>query len=317
MNAHLSVYLSDRESDESIRAFVGLVEGPQVQTPGLKRSAPPPSIAPVERQRLYRQVADEIKRYILEHGLKRGDALPTEVEFAQQLGVSRPTVREALKGLQMVGVLTSRKGSGHAVGSLDLLELTRQLSFYVQAEGMDFRELAETRLFLEVNVLPLVAQRATEEDFGRLERAVNTLRQGLEERDQTACIAADIAFHRALFEASRNRLLANFADVIEAFFTHIRHALFTSDLDARKVQQERAILVSRALRDHRAICDAVRRKDVSRAREVMYDHLSVTCPPEVMVGGVRAFIGPNGETTSDRKTFKRSTRPLRKKMHRV
>ena len=122
------------------------------------------SLIPVERQRLYRQVAEEIKRYILEQGLKKGDALPTEADFAGQLGVSRPTVREALKGLQMVGILTSRKGSGHAVGSLDLLELARQFSFHVQTDGMDFGELAETRLFLEVNILPLDPDRATEED---------------------------------------------------------------------------------------------------------------------------------------------------------
>ncbi|MSS70545.1 MAG: FadR family transcriptional regulator [Candidatus Latescibacteria bacterium] len=269
------------------------------------------SLVPIERQRLYRQVAEEIKQYILDQGLKKGDALPTEVEFAERLGVSRPTVREALKGLQMVGILTSRKGSGHAVGSLDLLELARQLSFHVQTEGMDFRELAETRLFLEVNILPLVAARATEEDFSRLQQALDLLYRGLEQRDQAVCIAADVAFHRALFEASQNQLLTNLADVIAEFFGHIRRALFTPEQDPPSAQPERAIHANRAFRDHQAICDALRKKDVRRAREVMYDHLSVTCPPEVMAGGLRTFVGLGpGEDGLKRSLSKPSDRKL-------
>jgi len=245
-------------------------------------------LAPVERQRLYRQVADEIKRYILEHGLKGGDALPTEVEFAQQLGVSRPTVREALKGLQMVGVLTSRKGSGHAVGALNLLELARQFSFHAQLEGMDFRELAETRLFLEVNILPLVAQRATEGDFGRLQQAVDLLKQGSEQQDRATYVAGDIAFHQALFEASQNRLLTSFAGVVKEFFVDVRRALFASEETSKE----------RANRDHQAICDALRRKDVRRAQELMYAHLSVYLSDRAKEEGVRMFIGPAEEARS-------------------
>ena len=221
------------------------------------------TLAPIERQRLYRQVAEEIKRYILDHSLKKGDALPTEVEFAQQLGVSRPTVREALKGLQMVGILTSRKGSGHAVGVLNLLELARQFSFHVQTEGMDFRELAETRLFLEVNILPLVAERATEEDFRRLQQAVDLLKRGAEQQDRATYVAGDITFHQALFEASQNRLLTGFAGMIKEFFVDVRRALYASEDTSKE----------RANRDHQAICDALRRKDVRRAQELMYTHL--------------------------------------------
>ena len=253
-------------------------------------------LAPIKRQRLYRQVAEEIKRYILEHGLKTGDALPTEVEFAQQLGVSRPTVREALKGLQMVGVLTSRKGSGHAVGALNLLELARQFSFHAKTEGMDFRELAETRLFLEVNILPLVAQRATEEDFGRLQQAVDLLKRGSEEGDRMTYVAGDITFHQALFEASQNRLLTSFAGVIKEFFGDVRRALFASEETSKE----------RANRDHQAICDALRRKDVRRAQELMYAHLSVYLSDRAKEGGVRMFIGPMEDIRSNVQTFKRS-----------
>lgn len=246
------------------------------------------TLAPIERQRLYRQVAEEIKRYILDHGLKTGDALPTEVEFAQQLGVSRPTVREALKGLQMVGVLTSRKGSGHAVGALNLLELARQFSFHVQTEGMDFRELAETRLFLEVNILPLVAERATEEDFRRLQRALDLLQKGAEEKDRMTYVAGDIAFHQALFEASQNRLLTGFAGVIKEFFADVRRALFASERTS----------TGQTVLDHQAICDALRRKDVRRAQELMYASLSVYLSDGGGPEGIGTFIGPAEEARS-------------------
>ena len=298
MYAHLSVYLGMREG---VQTRIDSVERtfPEVQSSETETwNAQDLRYPAVPAERLYRQVAEEIKRYILDQELKKGDVLPTEVDLARQLGVSRPTVREALKGLQMVGILTSRKGCGHVVGELDLIGLARQFSYQIQAEGAEFRDLAETRVFLEVNILPLVVERATEADFFRLQQAVDLLRKGLAERDQMACIAADSGFHQALFETSRNHLLTSFADVIEVFFTHIRRALFTSDLDTRTVQQERAIHASRALRDHQAICDAIRRKEVGRARKVMYDHLSVTCPPEVVAGGLRTFTGPDGEADS-------------------
>jgi GntR family transcriptional repressor for pyruvate dehydrogenase complex len=257
------------------------------------------TLAPIERQRLYRQVAEEIKRYILDHSLKKGDALPTEVEFAQQLGVSRPTVREALKGLQMVGVLTSRKGSGHAVGALNLLELARQFSFHVRTEGMDFQELAETRLFLEMNILPLVAERATEEDFRRLQQAVNLLKQGADRQDRAMYVAGDIDFHQALFEASQNRLLTGFAGVIKEFFVDVRCVLFASEETSTE----------RVNRDHQAICDALRRKDVCRAQALMYTHLSVYLSDGGSPGGIQTFIGPNGQTGTPTQDLKRSTRP--------
>lgn len=260
-------------------------------------------LVPLERQRLYRQVAEEIKRYILEHGLKKGDALPTEAEFARQLGVSRPTVREALKGLQLIGVLTSRKGSGHAVGALDLIELARQFSFHIQAKGADFKELAETRLFLEINVLPLTAERATEQDFSRLQQAIDLLRKGIEQKDHAACIAADIAFHRALFEASQNRVLASFADVMKEFFADIRRALFTED--ALKVDE-------RTVWEHQTICDALRRKEVRQAQETMYAHLSVYRSDKGMTDGIRTFVGHTEETRSNVRIFKRSNVQTRK-----
>ena len=246
------------------------------------------TLEPLERQRLYRQVAEEIKQYILDQGLKKGDALPTEAEFAQQMGVSRPTVREALKGLQMIGVLTARKGSGHAVGALDIIELARQFSFHIRSEGADFQELAETRLFLEVNILPVVIERAGEEDFNRLEEAVQRLRQGFEEKDQAACVSADVAFHQTLFEASKNRVLTNFAGIMKEFFADVRRGMFASDMSSPEGRLK-------VIREHQAICDAVRRKDAQKAQALMYAHLSF-----IDEGGQarRAFLAAAGDGPS-------------------
>ena len=72
-------------------------------------------LEPIIRQRLHQQVAREIEGYIAHHRLRKGDPLPTETEFASRLKVNRSTVRVAVKGLEMLGILTFSEGSGYAV----------------------------------------------------------------------------------------------------------------------------------------------------------------------------------------------------------
>lgn len=221
-------------------------------------------LEPIKRQFLYQQVADQIERFIVDHRLERGDGLPTEVEFARQLRVNRSTVRVAVKGLEMLGILTYSDAKGYSVGSLGLIQLARQFSSYLE-EQSDFRDLVETRLFLEVNILPLVAERATESDFKHLQHAVDLLREDIAHKDLGTWIVNDIAFHEALFDASQNRMLKGFAGMVKAFFVDLRRAPFAP---FEVTPQERTI------REHQGICDALRRKDVRSAQETMTVHLA-------------------------------------------
>ena len=225
------------------------------------------SLEPLKKERLHQQVAEEIKRYILDHELKKGDDLPTETHFAQQLKVNRATVREAIRGLEMIGVLTSRKGggNGYAVGSLNLSEFARHFTFHLQAEEIDFRDLGETRLLLEVSILPLVAERATEEDFHCLQQAIDLYRKGVAQQDWPTCIMADTRFHETLFKATRNQVLISLSGFLREFFTDVRHTLMNPARGPRE----------QVVQEHQAISDALRRKDVRQAQEIMYATLSV------------------------------------------
>ena len=236
------------------------------------------SLEPLKKERLHQRVAEEIKRYILDHDLKKGDELPTETDFAQQLEVNRATVREAIRGLEMIGVLTSRKGggSGYAVGSLNIAEFARHFTFHLQAEEIDFRDLAETRLLLEVNILPLVVKRATEEDFQCLQHAIDIYREGITQQDWASCIGADTSFHETLLKATRNQVLIGLTGFLKEFFTDVRHTLLKSGGGPR----------AQVVQEHQAICDALRRKDVRQAQELMHATLAVYLSDEETQGEI-------------------------------
>lgn len=224
-----------------------------------------------------------MERYIVHHRLKRGDPLPTETEFAKQLKVNRSTVRVAIKGLEMLGMLTFTEGSGYTVGSPGLIDLAREFSSYLHEDEADFKELVETRLFFEINILPLVSERATEEDFKRLQRNIDDHRQAGEQKDLGTLSINDIAFHQGLFEASRNQMLKSFAHLVKGFFVDIRRAPFA---------RVKPPGVERTLREHQAICDALRRRDARQAQEVMYAHLSVYLPDPA--DGIDTFVNLSG-----------------------
>jgi len=169
-------------------------------------------------------VADHLTSYITSERLKPGDRLPTETALAEQLGVSRLSLREATKALEFLGIVSSKPGVGLTVGQVDLDRVTTYLGFHPALQQAPAVQLIETRILIETGVLPYVMRRMQEDPtvYESLARIVEELRR---ERDLARWVELDIAFHRRLVESSGLSPLLAFNDLLAAFFLRFRESV--------------------------------------------------------------------------------------------
>jgi GntR family transcriptional repressor for pyruvate dehydrogenase complex len=187
-------------------------------------STPPPTRPPVAR--LADAVASALENRILEGSLKPGDRLPSERELAVELGVSRPSLREAIQKLAAKGLLTTRHGGGTVV--TDRLEAHFAEPWQQMLEGhpMLQRDLLEFRQMLESQAAALAAERATDVDLANLDAAHATLEAQYEADRLQACIDADVSFHQAVAEASHNVMIGQLtASLMRVIHGHVSRNL--------------------------------------------------------------------------------------------
>jgi GntR family transcriptional repressor for pyruvate dehydrogenase complex len=221
----------------------------------------------VTREHLSEQVATKIQDLITSGQLQIGDRLPSGQQMAQQMGVSRTVIREAIKTLEEKGLVRTVTGSGTYVSRVDPNTLSDSISLLIQQHGSSFEHFYEFRRILEVEIAALAAARATPEDVLSLERAVECTKE-IAAQIQTDpdrsedFVQADLEFHNLLARATHNPLLLVVQEVApEQLLDFIR-------LTARA---EGA--VEKTLDDHERILGAVKTRDTKRCRQLMKEHI--------------------------------------------
>jgi GntR family transcriptional regulator, transcriptional repressor for pyruvate dehydrogenase complex len=215
----------------------------------------------VQTSRLYEQIVQQIEESIRKGALKVGDRLPAERELAQQFGVSRTAVREAVKALTEKGLVEAHAGRGTFVtnGSSHSLQETLDRVIKVgQPEGT--ATLAEARAILEPEIAALAAERATEEDLAAMREAISVMDEARQDAD--AFIEADLDFHLALAEAAANPLILSLIDSIVGLLREQRLRIFYVEGGPERGQYH-----------HKRILEAVEHRDPQGAREAMRAHL--------------------------------------------
>ena len=222
----------------------------------------------VTTESLSSQVSRRLVLSIVRGEFPAGSPLPSEKVLSQQFDVSRPVLREAVKEVEMLGLIQRRQGRLTRVAPSDeWSHLSPQLlAARTEIESVEdlLLELLELRRMVELEAAALAAKRATEDDL-------RTMRQELELMDSAVSDTVrfaqhDIAFHNAILAATGNRLL-------RPLFEQLRPLIeFGRKVSAEA--REGAPLESQ--REHRAIIDAIEARDVDRARVAMNDHLSWT-----------------------------------------
>lgn len=197
-------------------------------------------------------VLADIRGAIESHALAVGDKLPSETQLAQQYGVSRPVLREALRGLQALGLIVSHTGKGSYVASNRPVENPMFGSY-------SLRDLLEVRHHVEIPIAGYAALRHTDDDLDMLESLIDRMES---ETDSIAWVALDTLFHITIAQASANPA---FRKVIE----EVRDALSRQSRVLNQVGGRRE--VSNA--EHRRIVEAITAGDDELARQAMTDHL--------------------------------------------
>ena len=211
--------------------------------------------------RISDQIATQIRHRLLEGKLKTGEKLSTEFELAEQFGVSRASVREALKALEAEGLVERRKNGGTFVRRYSLSRILDSVEFPRKMDHELFADMVEAREKLELQVVELAAQRADVADFLRLEKTLEMMEGDL--AAGRSGIQADILFHQCLAGATKNHFLAG---------------LVRSIGQNMKETRERTLTVpgrlSECLQEHRLIYQAVRYGDAELGCRLIQEHLS-------------------------------------------
>jgi DNA-binding FadR family transcriptional regulator len=214
---------------------------------------------PPDSRRLYQQVADQIRSVIEQSRFTPGTRLPPERELALQLGVSRPSLREALIALEIEGQVEIRMGSGVYVCAAPPGTDLRQAPL-----GDSPSELMQARAVLEGGIVALAVARATRQNLERVRSCVEAMRQDV--RRGHVPVEADRRFHVAIAEMTGNPVLARLVgDLFDG-----RHGPMSSRMSRRA---ENAHTWETALEEHEAILRALETRDPQEAEAAMVSHL--------------------------------------------
>jgi GntR family transcriptional regulator, transcriptional repressor for pyruvate dehydrogenase complex len=184
------------------------VYGSRVAMPEERREAAGLPVRPVRRA--FDQVADQLREHVLAGLLSPGDRLPTEAELCERFGVSRSTIREALRVLASEGLITTRRGAGGgtfvALPQTDAMVeyLTGTLSLMAGSRAVSVAELLQARELLEVPAARMAAEHRTDVD---LERLAGTILRGAARVERSRLFEVNRAFHEVILAAAPNRLL--------------------------------------------------------------------------------------------------------------
>ena len=234
-------------------------------------------VEPINSTRIYEEIVRQIRTLISEGKLKSGDRLPPERELAERFRVSRPSVREALRALESMGLIEIRLGEGTFVREISVDSLVEPLALVMLTQREAVRELFEARRLLEPAIAGLAARRSTGEEIHEMERILEE--HAREVAAGRTGLAQDAAFHAAIANSARNRAI-----------TRIVHAL----IDLLTQSREEALQVpgraARSHQDHRRILEAIRQRDPAIAQRAMLDHLVAV---ERLIMGRQADDGKN------------------------
>lgn len=210
-------------------------------------------------------LAGRLRERILRGELPEGSDLPTERALGEQAGVSRATVREALRILDIEGLIATRIGrsGGSSVARPTSATIERSVGIFIRGQRIRFEAVLETRSAIEPPSARFAALHRTDEDLAKLESCHRTLEQAAAAGDIAAYVRANLDWHVQVVRASHNELLIAF---ISAVAQPVYQASDVEGFDSPQVRQA-------VIRAHRNLMDAIRKRDGDAAERRMARHV--------------------------------------------
>ena len=225
-----------------------------------KKAIPIRAMKLIERTTLAASAFEQLISYVVNGDWKAGDRIPPERELCQQLGIARTSLREALKAMELVGMLDSRVGDGTFVCPRSEFLARPLLWAFTGTDEAELRDVMEARVLLERDIAGLAAERGSDDEITKIGDAVKALEDSV--ASGTSMVDADMKFHFAVAQAAHNGVLQNAVQLLRNL---MRQWIYL------KLQIPNVPV--RVLNQHIEIYDAIRRRDADAARTAMRKHL--------------------------------------------
>lgn len=226
-------------------------------------------LTPVKTVRKSAIVAEKIKALILENKYDQGEKLPSESELGRLLSVSRASIREAFRALELMGLIEVKSGSGTYVKNTDIFNLSKLSNSSLsrlENEASTMLEILEARRIFEINIVGLSAENATPEDLSGMKEILTQMEASL--GDEEAFKDADLRFHSEVARLTKNR-------VIEALANSIYQILRDKFTMTYSIVSNNSKLANRILNLHLQVFEALRAQDSKKAKAYMTQHINL------------------------------------------
>jgi GntR family transcriptional regulator, transcriptional repressor for pyruvate dehydrogenase complex len=222
-------------------------------------------IAKISKNSVADSIINEIRRLIMSGELKAGEKLPDQIRLAKQLGVSRVSLREALMTLSQLGAIEQRPGKGTFLVARAPALMAGEMEVAFMSDAEATLELNEVRNLMEVGIIRLAVERATDEEITEIGHVLERMRQVAEKGDLEDYREQDFIFHDRLASAAHNRFVMH-------LFKSIRQAFhkFLEESFAAMPQ-----MIEKSLIGHEAVFAALKSRNSKAAVVAMADHLAV------------------------------------------
>lgn len=216
-------------------------------------------------EKAYARVIEKVKKMILSGELKPGEKLPPEREFAEKLEVSRNSVREAIRIMDMMGIVSSQQGSGNYVTCEFQKGITETMAMMFAMDQVNDKQISQVRYSLEVLAFTLALDRVREEDLAKMEECVEKLDKNGDSKNNATL---DKIIHYTLARASGNQLLIDILEacsgVFDIFIEDMRYGILKNE--NRKTELNEC---------HRHLVDALREGDREKGLQALKWHFEM------------------------------------------
>jgi GntR family transcriptional regulator, transcriptional repressor for pyruvate dehydrogenase complex len=216
---------------------------------------------PSKKQGLSHQVVSRVLDLVRTGNLRPGDRLPPERELIEIFRISRPSLREALRALSILGVIESRHGGGAFVTDLQAQTLLAPLDFFLSLSQSNLDDAFESRRVIEIEIVRKAAMKANTKDISELSAMISAHPTVF--NDPIGFRILDSQFHEKLSIIAGNAILQRIA-----------YALYNLGLDIRRRATAEPSIIAQSTEDHRRIVEAISGRDEVRAGEAMKIHLA-------------------------------------------
>ncbi|MCB2145275.1 MAG: FadR family transcriptional regulator [Deltaproteobacteria bacterium] len=221
----------------------------------------------MKRVSLVDSIVEEIKNKIISGEFKDGDMLESQDMLAKSMSISRPSLREALRRLQLMGLIDFKHGRGTFVKTLQPKDYMSPISAFLPVDKKSAYELLEARLYIEGSVAALAAQKATESNIQQLEDVLKKMILAGENLNVEEFVRLDVKFHVLIAHGCGNRILFQVVDILRGLL----HKLITRVFDTNRDKLN--MTFSHTLEYHSQILESIKSRNGSKARKIMEKHI--------------------------------------------